>query len=164
MDTEIYPSKKDMGPHVIELADWISSAPFEDLLNISIVDAKEGSATLTMPFLYDYAQGAGLMHGGALVSLADTAMAMALKSLLKPGSRFATVQLETHFLKAVTQGIVTARAWVTGSEGRTYQGSAELYNDDNEEVVTFTATFKLGRETQIKNLTSTTSNDALGPE
>ncbi len=59
---------------------WISRAPFERLLHMEIVAAADGAATLTMPFLIDFAQGAGLLHGGALVSLADTAVAMAIKT------------------------------------------------------------------------------------
>jgi acyl-CoA thioesterase len=70
------------GPHRFHMEGWISCAPFERLLRMQIVEAKNGRATLTMPFLLDFAQGAGLMHGGALVSLADTAVVMAIKSLL----------------------------------------------------------------------------------
>jgi acyl-coenzyme A thioesterase PaaI-like protein len=61
------------GPHSFELDRWINCSPFERLLNITIVEARDGKAVLTMPFLIEYAQGAGLMHGGALVSLAEFA-------------------------------------------------------------------------------------------
>ena len=69
------------GPHTFDMEGWISCAPFERLLHMEIVEASDGRATLTMPFLIDFAQGAGLLHGGALVSLADTAVVMAIKSL-----------------------------------------------------------------------------------
>ena len=69
------------GPHAIALDSWITTAPFEDLLGMKIVSASQGRAVLTMPFLRSHAQGLGFMHGGALISLADTAMAMAVKSL-----------------------------------------------------------------------------------
>ena len=58
------------GPHKFDMKGWISCAPFERLLHMEIVEASDGRATLTMPFLIDFAQGAGLLHGGALVSLA----------------------------------------------------------------------------------------------
>jgi acyl-CoA thioesterase len=72
------------GPHRFPMEAWISYAPFERLLHMAIIEAAEGRATLKMPFLLDFAQGAGLLHGGALVSLADTAVVMAIKSLLPP--------------------------------------------------------------------------------
>ena len=99
---------------------WIGRAPFERLLNITIVEAVAGRATLTMPFFIDYAQGAGLMHGGALVSLADTAVAMAIKSVVAPLSHFATIEIESRFLLPVKRGVVTARRRWSG--GKAPQG------------------------------------------
>ena len=52
------------------------------------------------------------MHGGALVSLADTAVVMAIKSIIAPKTHFATISLETKFLYPVKQGVVTAKARV----------------------------------------------------
>jgi len=100
------------GPHNFSMPEWISCAPFERLLNMEIREAAEGRAVLSMPFLMQYAQGAGLMHGGALVSLADTAVVMAIKSLIPPETHFATISLETRFLRPVKHGIITAHASV----------------------------------------------------
>ena len=83
------------GPHHFAMEDWISCSPFERFLHMKIVEASEGNATLTMPFLIDFAQGSGLLHGGALVSLADTAVGMAIKTTLPPQTHFATISLET---------------------------------------------------------------------
>src|SRR4051794_18904189 len=98
------------GPHEFNMAGWISPAPFENLLNMTIVEAADGQATLTMPFYLDYANGAGIMHGGALVSLADTSVVMAIKTLLQPGSHFATTHMEVNFLHPVKKGMLTSKA------------------------------------------------------
>jgi len=129
---------------------WISCAPFERLLNMTIVDACDGRATLTMPFLIDYAQDAGLLHGGALVSLADTAVAMAIKSIIAPMSHFATTKLETRFLLPVTKGVVTAKAEVVSREGRRLTGKATVYDEEGRAVMEFSSTFKISKDTQIK--------------
>ena len=136
---------------------WISAAPFEKLLNMTIVEAREGRATLTMPFLVQYAQGAGLMHGGALVSLADTCMVMAIKSLLPPGSHFATIRLETNFLRPVRKGTVTARAMVVSRADRLIEGKATIYDDEEKAVVEFACTFKIARDTWIEEIGCTNS-------
>ena len=141
------------GPHQFNMPGWISAAPFERLLHITIVEAAEGRATLTMPFLIDYAQGAGLMHGGALVSLADTAVVMAIKSLLPAGSHFATIRLETKFLLPVKKGVVTARARVVSRMDRTIEGQATLFDDQDRAVMEFTSTFKIARDTRISGIT-----------
>ena len=68
-----------LGPHCVQLTQWIECAPFEKLLGIEIILAQKGQATLTMPFRAEFANGGNLLHGGALVSLADTAAVMAIE-------------------------------------------------------------------------------------
>ena len=62
------------GPHKVKLEKWISCAPFEKLLGINIIEARDGHAHLTMPFVFKLAQGKGMLHGGATVALADTSI------------------------------------------------------------------------------------------
>jgi acyl-CoA thioesterase len=140
------------GPHRFRMESWVSCAPFERLLNISIVEATEGRAVLRMPFLVEFAQGAGLLHGGALVGLADTAVVIAIKRLLPPESHFATTQLEAKYLRPVTQGWVTARAKVVSREGRVLRGEATLYDDEERPVLEFASTFKVARNTKIRGV------------
>ncbi|MGA3114042.1 MAG: PaaI family thioesterase [Syntrophobacteraceae bacterium] len=141
------------GPHRFEMNQWISCSPFERLLNMTIVEACDGKATLTMPFLIDYAQGAGLMHGGALVSLADTAVVMAIKSIIASPSLFATTELESRFFLPVTRGVVTAKAEVVSREGRRLKGSATLYDEEGRVVMEFYSSFKVSKDHQIKAVT-----------
>lgn len=132
---------------------WISCAPFERLLHMEIVEASDGRATLTMPFLVDLAQGAGIMHGGALVSLADTAVVMAIKSLASVQTHFATISLESKFLHPVKQGVVTARAKVIKQEGRILHGQATVYNEEEKPVLEFSSTFKVAKDSIIRGIT-----------
>lgn len=138
------------GPHRFSMEGWISCAPFERLLHMEIVEAADGKALLTMPFHLDLAQGAGLMHGGALVSLADTAVAMAIKSLVAEKSHFATISLETKFLAPVKKGVVSARAEIIGREGRTWHGKAVVYDEDNRPVLEFMSHFKMAKDLEIR--------------
>lgn len=141
------------GPHQFEMDAWISCAPFEKLLNMRIEKAAEGEAVLSMPFAKELAQGAGLMHGGALVSLADTAVVMAIKSVVPPGTYFATISLETRFHYPVKRGVVTARARVEKVEGRILFGEAILYDDANRKILQFSSRFKIARDARIDGIT-----------
>jgi acyl-CoA thioesterase len=140
------------GPHRITMDGWISCAPFERLLHMNIVEASEGRAVLTMPFLADFAQGGGLMHGGALVSLADTAVVMAIKSIIAPQSHFATTFLTTKFLSPVRQGVVTAKANVLSMKGRIIEGEATVFDDAETQVLAFSSTFKIAKTSKIGNV------------
>lgn len=144
--------QESTGPHKFKMEAWISCAPFERLLNMTIVEASEGMATLTMPFLMDLAQGGGLMHGGALVSLADTAVVMAIKSLVPPQTHFATIALESKFLHPVKKGIVTAKARVVDRKADTLRGQATVYDEGERPVMAFSSVFKIARDASIKGI------------
>jgi len=128
-----------------KLAGWIATAPFEDYVGLVIESAAAGEARLTVPFRLCLANGGGVMHGGALTTLADTAVAMAIKSLLPEGTTFATTELQTRFLAPVTAGTVTALARVRGPEGRTFHGEAELHDDKGTLVARFHSVFRIAR-------------------
>lgn len=141
------------GPHQFQMKEWISCAPFEQLLNMQIVEAENGRAILTMPFHLDLAQGAGLMHGGALVSLADTAVVMAIKSIVPPLTHFATISLETKFLYPVKKGIVTANANIVRHDKRIIEGKATVVDENHNTVIEFSSTFKIAQDTVIHDIT-----------
>jgi uncharacterized protein (TIGR00369 family) len=129
-----------------ELEEWIDTAPFETMLGLKIENAAGGEALLTMPFTVKLANGGGVMHGGAMASLADTAVAMAIKSLLPNGTTFATTGLTMEFLAPVISGVVYARAQVKKSAGRTFQGACELLGEDRQLYARFTSVFKVARQ------------------
>lgn len=135
---------RQAGAHQFELAGWIDTAPFEDLLGMHIEEAGEGRAVLSMGFPVKFAQGGGVLHGGALTALADTAVAIAIKTLLSPGTIFATTELTTRFLAPVLAGPVRATAAVAGPQGRSFTGEA-LLEADGRAVAHFTATFRVAR-------------------
>ena len=140
------------GPHKLSMDEWISCAPFERLLHIRIVRADQGKAVLTMPFLIDFAQGAGMMHGGALVSLADTAVVMAIKSVVPPYTHFASIHMESHFHHPVKHGVVTAKAWVNRHEDALLKGQATVVDGSHRSVMSFSATFKIAAQPAIQDV------------
>ena len=140
------------GPHKFIMEKWISCAPFEKLLNMEIIEAKEGKAVLKMPFYIQFAQGAGLMHGGALTTLADTAVVMAIKSILDKGTHFATIEMKGKFLKPVIKGFITAKAEIYEKDGRILKGRADIFNDEGVKVFEFNSIFKIAKDAKIKNI------------
>ena len=139
------------GPHRFSMPAWISQAPFEQLLGMETVKAEAGEAVLRMPFLKSLAQGAGLMHGGALVSLADTAVVMAIKSILAPGTHFATTALESRFLHPVKKGIVIAKALVLERQDCILKGTCDIFDESDRSVMQLTSVFKIAKDAPIRD-------------
>ena len=140
------------GPHRFSMQAWISCAPFERMLGMEIVKAEAGEAILRMPFIQSLAQGAGLMHGGAMVSLADTAVVMAIKSVVAPGTHFATLSMENRFLHPVRKGTLEAKASVAGRDGSIIKGSCDIFDDEDRKVMMFESVFKIARDAEIKGI------------
>lgn len=136
---------RDPQTEQFRLEGWIAAAPFEDYVGLTIEAAAAGEARLSMPFRLCLANGGGVMHGGALVALADTAVAMAIKSVLPRGTVFATTDLQMQFLAPVQAGTVTALARVRGPEGRTFYGDAELRDTAGTTVARFHSVFRVAR-------------------
>ena len=135
-------------PEVVqfELEEWIDSSPFERLLGVQILRAEEGQAHLSLPFTLKLSNGGGVMHGGALTSLADTAVAMAIKSLLAPGTVFATTDLSMKFVAPVFEGQVHAYARVQAMGVRTFSGECELLGEADEVYAHLTTVFKVASQ------------------
>lgn len=133
------------GERQFELEGWVDTSPFETLVGLTIEQAADGEAVLNLPFQVKLANGGGVMHGGALTTLADTAVAMAVKSLLPEGTVFATTDLQLKFIAPVVSGTVRAHALVSGPEGRTFRGDATLSSEDGQVVARFRSTFRVAR-------------------
>ena len=147
MDTDLttHLMTKD-APLPFTLPEWISLAPFEKHLSMRIVEHGKGKALLTMPFYASHCQGQGLMHGGAIVSLADTALAMAIKTLLPEGTGFVTTDMSLQFHAPVRWGTVTAKARVVDQVERDIRGVVEVITEEGVTAATFRANFRIRRQ------------------
>jgi uncharacterized protein (TIGR00369 family) len=64
----------------------------------------------TLEWAAELCTAAGALHGGVLMSLADTAGAVCAFLNLPPGATTVTIESKTNFLGAVREGVATARA------------------------------------------------------
>ncbi len=81
-----------------------------DFLGIRIEQLTRERTVLTMEHRRDLSMPYGVLHGGIVATLADTAAGLAMVADLQPGQAFATIELELKLLGAVREGTVTAVA------------------------------------------------------
>jgi len=95
----------------------IKVAPFEKLLNIKILEVKDGFAKIMMPYRKKLTNPHGIVHGGAICSLADTAAAISLCT--KYGDRmYFTAKLDMEFKSAIEDGEIFAEARIMKAKGK----------------------------------------------
>ena len=112
-----------------DLEQALNSVEMFNTLGIEILEYKDGSSVLKMPFDNKLTQPMGIMHGGALFSLADGACALALISVMKEKKPFVTVEMKINYLEPVITGDTYAYAKVL-REGRVVPIEVELKNSD----------------------------------
>lgn len=119
----------DLTPERLEMMRTLmSSVPFAHLLQLELVAATRGTVTVRLQMRPELRQNHGVMHGGAMASLIDTATAFAIVSQLDNPERFTTVDLTVNYLRAVTEGPVTCQARVVRAGRRLLTLSAEAHD------------------------------------
>jgi uncharacterized protein (TIGR00369 family) len=84
------------------LLDIYDHNPFVGLLQMTIDDLREGEADMSMPVLHEvHGNLFGMAHGGALASLADTAMGVSCATV---GKRVVTREMNMNFVRSAFPG------------------------------------------------------------
>src|ERR1700723_2514024 len=78
----------------------------------AVQHAERGKVTMRMPVNSRHKQVHGVVHGGVLAALADTAGGLATYMTVPRGTRVATIEMKINYLEAVEGGSVTAEAIV----------------------------------------------------
>ncbi|GLZ48016.1 aromatic compound degradation protein PaaI [Actinomycetospora sp. NBRC 106375] len=88
----------------------VAAMPFAVALGMRIETADADETVAVLPWSDTNTTLGGLLHGGAVMTLADTAGAVCAFLGLPPGARTATTQSGTHLLRAVSGSDVRATA------------------------------------------------------
>ncbi len=85
----------------------------------------------------------GVVHGGILAALADTAGGMAVYLRLPPGSRVATVEMKINYLEAVARGEVVGDAKLVRLGRNLAVVDCDLFDDAQRIVAKALMTFAI---------------------
>ena len=123
------------------LRETFAGVPYVGLLGFEFVRAERGAATYALEVRGELTRMGGILHGGAVVSLLDTAAAFAVHTVIEPDARTVTVDLTVHFLRPASQGRVEATARVLRRGRRVCILSVEARDEAAEIVATSTMTY-----------------------
>ena len=90
----------------------VERVPFVHLLKIELGEVRRGAATLYLEVRDELRQNNGVVHGGVIASLVDTAAAFAIITSLEKEQTTTTVDLTIHYLRPLFRGRATAEARV----------------------------------------------------
>lgn len=102
---------------------------FPRLLGIEIDTIEPGRAVLSVEVRKELKQLQGVMHGGAIASLIDTAVAFAIIGVSEPEDRFTTVEMKVNYLSAIREGRVRAEARLLRDGRRIVVAECDVFDD-----------------------------------
>lgn len=113
-----------------------ASVPYAKLLALELGEIRRGQATIHLTVRDDLKQNQGVVHGGAVASLIDTAAAFAVVAELEAGERVTTTDLTIHYLRPVSSGRLSATARIVRGGRRLFVLSVEVTNDQQALLAT----------------------------
>ena len=115
--------------------------PFAELLGMRAKSVGDGQARFELDVQAKHLNPNGILHGGVIYSLADTAMGAALFSRLDSGEQCATLEIKMSYLVPVTAGRITADAAVVQRTKRIGVIEAKVFDDGDRLIALATGTF-----------------------
>jgi uncharacterized protein (TIGR00369 family) len=119
------------------VTDLVGAMPFAAGAGIEVQSATPESVVGTMAWAPERCTAGGVLHGGALMTLADTIGALAAFMNLPPGASTATIESKTNLFRAVREGTITATATPL-HVGRTTIAVQTEVRDDAGKLVSLT--------------------------
>ena len=92
---------------------WPDRTYFPSLVGLVLEELRTDYARMRLPYRPDLEQPAGVVHGGALATLADTVVVPAIGSAYGPEVQYLTVSMNISFIGAVKEADVVAEGWIT---------------------------------------------------
>ena len=103
----------DVNPHAF------NQPPFAKFIGIKITEITPDRVTAELPMREDLYNRFGIMHGGAIMALADNCGGTAASANLKDGQTTTTVESKTNFFSAIPVGDVARAECTALHKGRT---------------------------------------------
>lgn len=118
------------------------------LLGMKIISSESGVGRVSIRVDERLMHPHQIVHGGVIFTLADTAMSMALISLLPAGTRFGTLEAKINFMLPVRAGELLAEGKIVHQGRSTAVLEATVFNiveGEQQAIARILGTFSIAR-------------------
>ena len=120
-----------------------ASVAYAKFLGLELCDLKTGEVSVCLDVRDELKQNQGVVHGGAIASLIDTASAFVILTAIDESERVTTTDLTIHYLRPITAGRMLAKARIMRAGRRRFVVSVEVENDDQLAAAAVTGYVKI---------------------
>ncbi len=114
---------------------------FSRHIGARVEEVEPGRSVISIDVEHIHLNGAGTLHGGVYASLIDTSMGLSVLALV--GVRTATIEMNVHFLGAVSEGRITCESEVLHRTRRTATAEAKVRDGEGNLVALGTGAFRV---------------------
>lgn len=115
--------------------------PLFNYLGIRVIEISKENAILDLTMKPEFIQGAGVVAGGIISTLADEAMAHVVIANLAENEDTATIEMNLRFLKAIVEGEIRAVAKLVKKGRNIFAVTADISNKSNQLIAHAGASF-----------------------
>src|SRR5215211_6819460 len=127
---------------LVDLAQYFDEeVTFSRHIGAKVDEVESGRSVISIDVEEIHLNGAGTLHGGVYASLMDTAMGLSVLALV--GVRTATIEMNVHFLGAVSEGRITCQSQVVHRTRRTATAEAKVRDSEGNLVAMGTGAFRV---------------------
>lgn len=116
-------------------------SPFWHLLGTRVVTERPGYAELVLPVRPELLQVQGVVHGGVISALADSAAAAAFR-LIAPEEPISTVELTVTYIAPVREGRLLGRAEILSVRRRIFVADVRIVDGDENLIAVARAVYR----------------------
>jgi uncharacterized protein (TIGR00369 family) len=127
-----------------DLRAQLEGSRFHGWAGMWVLDAAPGTVEIALDAEPHHLNLQGVLHGGMIATLADTAAGLAVRTELTPGRTHVTISLAVQYLRPGAPGRIVGRGRVL-RVGRTLaHAAADVVDADGRLLATASATIALG--------------------
>ena len=123
------------------LRQHVEASAFLGWAGLQLVSVEVGVVEIALPVQAHHLNPSGILHGGLIATLADTAIGLAVRSALPADQTHVTAQLDVHFLERVDQGTVRATGTAIRVGGRMAYGEGDVRDEAGRLLARASGTF-----------------------
>ena len=126
--------------YVRELIELINTSPYPEHISMRLTEVEFDRAVLQLDTTRCHLQAYGIMHGGVLATLIDTATFWAVYMRIPEDAGLVNIDLKLNYLKPVNNGLLTAEGRTIRSGNSISYAETRVLNDKQELVAHGTST------------------------
>ncbi len=105
--------------------------PLFNFLGVIVDHISPNQSILRLPLTHNFLQGAGVIAGGILATLADEAMAHVVLANLNERQTTATIEMNIRYLRTIQDGEITAIAKIVKKGQQIITATTEIRDNKN---------------------------------